>query len=182
MDYLAKILINPDDVIIVEEPVGPAVYQFFKYHGAKFITVPMDENGMITDYLEKLIPKYRPKLIYSFPTFHNPTGTVMSLARRYELLNYSYKYNIPIIEEDWLSDLRYEGPRIPPLKALDKNKHVIYLDSFALTIAPGMTVGYVVAPQQIIERFNSLTSFNLMYVNNFNQYLMSDFLQKGYYR
>lgn len=181
LDYIAKILINPEDVIIVEEPVGPAVYRFLKYHGAKIITVPMDENGMITDYLEKLILKYRPKLIYTFPTFHNPTGTVMSLARRYELLNYSYKYNIPIIEEDWLSDLRYEGPRIPPLKALDKNRHVIYLDSFTLTFAPGMTVGYVVAPQQIVERFNSLTSFNLMYVNNFNQYLMSDFLQKGYY-
>lgn len=181
LDYIAKLLINPGDVIIIEEPVGPAVYRFFKYYGAKIITIPMDENGMITNYLEKLIQKYHPKLIYTFPTFHSPTGTVMSLSRRYELLNCSYKFNVPIIEEDWFSDLRYDGTRIPSLKALDKHKHVIYIDSFVLAFAPGVTAGYVVATPQIIEKLKGLTSSNMAFVNNINQYLISSFLEKGIY-
>lgn len=105
----------------------------------------------------------------------------MSLDRRYQLLDCSYQYNIPIIEEDWFFDLRYEGTPIPPLKALDKHKHVIYLDSFAMTFAPGMTFGYVVAPQPIIEKFHSLTAFSLIFVNSLNQYLMSAFIEKGLY-
>jgi DNA-binding transcriptional MocR family regulator len=181
MDNLIKLFVAPGDTILAEEPIPIDTFHFFRLMGVKLVTVPMDRDGMRTDYLEGLIVKYGPKFIHTVPTFHFPSGITMSLERRYELLDIAYKYNIPIIEEDCDSILRYGGTAIPCLKALDQGENVIYVNSFIATICPGVRVSYLVAPEKVVERISRLVELNEMFVNSIGQYLVSEFLDRGYF-
>lgn len=180
LQFSAKIFLSAYDTVIVEEPICPDMLQIFQSMGVNVVTVPMDENGMKTEYLENLITKYRPKLIYTIPTFHFPTSSVMSLSRRYELLELSYKYDVPIIEEDCDSVLCYDGISIPSLKSLDTMGNVIYIGSFIATICPGIRTAYMVAPEKITKRLTMLMDNTQIFVNPLGQYLSSEFINRGY--
>lgn len=180
LQFAARIFLSARDTIICEEPISPDMLQVLQSLDLNVITIPMDENGMQTEYLEGLIVKYRPRMIYTIPTFHFPTGTIMSLARRYELLELSYKYDIPIVEEDCDSVLRYEGVPIPSLKSLDTMGNVIYVNSFIATICPGVRTGYMVAPEKIVNRLSMLMENSRIFVNPIGQYLSSEFIRRGY--
>lgn len=182
LDYLVELLVRPGDVVITEEPLSPDIYRELYLAGAKVLTVPMDEEGMIVSHLEPLLQKYAPKFIYISSSFNDPTGIVMSLKRRHALLELSYKYRIPIVEDDSASGLRYEGKPVPSLKALDKRNHVIYIYSFALTFAPGVRLAFVVAPKQIVKRLSYLVSMHLISIDSLSQKLMSIYLEKGMYQ
>lgn len=182
LDYIIKLYMYPKDVIIVEEPILTDTFNYFKLAGIKPITVQMDENGMMTKCLEQMIVKYKPKFIYTVPDFHNPTTSVMSLERRYELLNIAYKYNIPIIEEDCDYEFRYESPNIPPLKAIDKRNIVIYIDSFIFTLFPGARIAYMVAPKQVISKISFMVDIEQIFINSISQYLTNEFIKRGYYK
>jgi len=181
LDYIARVFIKPGDTVILEEPSFFGAIQIFRSAGAKVIGVPVDSQGMKTDILESLIQRYKPKFIYTLPTFQNPSGIVMSLERRYELLDLSYKYHIPIVEDDPYSDLRYAGKALPSLKALDPYEHVIYLSTFSKALSLGLRVGWVVAPQQVIRKFAYLKQMTDMHVNTPGQYILSEFLSQGCY-
>lgn len=182
LDYLAALLIKPGDVVITEEPVSPDVYRTFDLAGGKVVTVPMDEEGIICDSLEPLILKYNPKFIYVNPDFQNPTGIVMSLNRRKSLLALSYKYKLPIIEEDASSEIRFEGVRIPSLKALDKGNNVIFIYSFALTFAPGIRMAFVLADKTLIRSLSYIVSIRLISLDSISQKLLSSYIEKGIYQ
>lgn len=181
LDYIARVFIKPGDTVILEEPSFFGAIHIFRSTGAKVIGVPTDSQGMNTDFLEALIQRYKPKFIYTLPTFQNPSGIVMSLERRYELLNLSYKYRIPIVEDDPYSDLRYVGKAIPSLKALDPYDHVIYLSTFSKVLSIGLRVGWVAAPQQVIRKFAYLKQMTDSHVNTPCQYMLSEFLSEGCY-
>ena len=182
LDYLIELLIRPGDHVITEEPLSPDIYRELAMAGAKVLTVPMDEDGMIVSHLEPLIQKYTPKFIYVSSSFNDPTGIVMSTERRLALLELSHKYRIPIVEEDSASGLRYEEKLIPSLKSLDKRNHVIYIYSFALTFAPGVRLAFVVAPKMIVKRLSYLVSTHLISIDSLSQRLMSIYLEKGMYQ
>lgn len=182
LDYLASLLIKPGDVVITEEPLSPDVYRTFALAGGKIVTVPIDEEGIICDSLEPLILKYNPKFIYVNPDFQNPTGTVMSLDRRKALLALSHKYKLPIIEEDASSEIRFEGVRIPSLKALDKGNSVIFIYSFALTFAPGIRMAFVLADKTLIKSMSYLVSIRLISLDSMSQKLLSSYIEKGIYQ
>jgi len=181
LDNLIKLFVSPGDTIIAEEPIHVDTFHFFQLMGVKVVTVSMDEEGMRTDHLEGLVAKYKPKFIYTIPSFHFPSGTTMSLKRRYELLEISYKYSIPVIEEDCDSVLRYEGNVIPCLKALDQGENVIYINSFIATICPGIRVAYLVAPDKVTERISRMVELDEIFVNSIGQYLVAEFLDRGYF-
>lgn len=181
LDYIARVFIKPGDTVILEEPSFFGAIHIFRSAGAKVIGVPTDSQGMKTDILEALIQRYKPKFIYTLPTFQNPSGIIMSLERRYELLNLSYKYRIPIVEDDPYSDLRYTGKAIPSLKALDPYEHVIYLSTFSKILSIGLRIGWVAAPQQVIRKFTYLKQMTDLHVNTPCQYMLSEFLSQGYY-
>jgi len=181
MDNLIKIFVSPGDTIIAEEPISVDSFHFFRLMGVHLVTVPMDQNGMRTDYLEGLVAKYNPKFIYTIPSFHFPSGITMSLERRYELLDISYRYHVPIIEEDCDSVLRYDGAVIPCLKALDPGDNVIYVNSFISTVCPGVRVAYMVAPENVVEKVSRMVELNEMFINGIGQYLVSEFLDRGYF-
>ncbi len=182
LDYLAALLIKPGDAVITEEPVSPDVYRTFTLAGGKVVTVPMDKEGIICDSLEPLIQKYKPRFIYVNPDFHNPTGIVMSMSRRKALLSLSYKYKLPIIEEDASSEIRFEGVRIPSLKALDQGNHVIFIYSFALTFAPGIRMAFVLADKTLIKSLSYIVSIRLISLDSISQKLLSSYIEKGIYQ
>jgi DNA-binding transcriptional MocR family regulator len=145
---------KPGDVVFTGRPTYLGALDVFRWSGVKALGVPLDEEGLRVDLLEELIPLHRPRprLIYTIPGFHNPTGTTLSLERRRKLLKLARRNRIPIVEDGVCSELRYEGSSMPPLRALGGGEHVVYLNSFSKFLLPGIRVGYVVVPRQLRER------------------------------
>jgi DNA-binding transcriptional MocR family regulator len=178
LDYLIKLVVIYGDTIIAEEPINPDMFDQLTLLGASVITIPIDEHGMVVECLENLILKYRPKFILTIPTFQNPSMTVMSFERRRSLLEISYRYNVPIIEINHDSALRYEGSFIPSLKEMDT---VIYIDSFIFKIAPGIKLTYIVSTKNIAKKLSKMVEINQIFVNTLSQYIISRFIEEGFY-
>ncbi len=167
LDLIGKVMIDPGDRVIVEEPTYLGALQAWNVYEAEYITVPTDDDGMRTDTLESVLQEDNAKFIYALPNFQNPTGVTMSYDRRKELVWLADQYNIPIVEDDPYGQLRYEGEHEPPLIVLDaRNRragqngkeegfisgNVIYLSTFSKTLCPGFRVAWMVGPEEVIYR------------------------------
>lgn len=179
LDFLMTMMLRPGDKVIVPEVLSPDAYRTIQFAGGELVTVPMDENGMICDNLEALIQKIKPKFIFVDSSFNNPTGIVLSLERRKKLLELSYKYRVPIIEEDEGSELYYDANRIPSIKSMDPGHNVIYMYSFALTMMPGAGMSFLIAEPSIIERLSELISMKVVALDWVPQMLLLDYLKNG---
>lgn len=154
LDLIRRIFVGPGDEIVIEDPTYPGAISVFCGNNAKFTSVPVGPNGMDLNVLEDVLSQRRPKLIYTVPTYHNPTGVTMDLAARRRLIELAIKYRVPIVEDDIYRELHYEGPVIASLKALDKYGVVISVNSFSKIGFPGLRVGWVSAPAVVIEQMN----------------------------
>ena len=181
LDFLVTLLVRPGDSVIMEEAVSPDAYRAMELAGAKIVTVPIDEDGMDCDALETAVIMAKPRLIYLNSSFHDPTGTIISQDRRKKIIEISGRYRIPIIEEDAASELVYDGPKLPPLKALDKAENVIYIYSFSLSFVPGLSLAFVVANSRLIESLSYLVSVRMMAVDWTSQKLLAKYLADGSY-
>jgi 2-aminoadipate transaminase len=166
LDLIGKVMIDPGDRIIVEQPSYLGALQAWNVYGADYLCVATDDDGMIPPELEHAIQADGAKFIYALPNFQNPCGITLSYERRKEIVRLSDQYNIPIIEDDPYGQLRYEGEHIPPLIALDAevqgkpqdgnacfiSGNVIYLSTFSKTLCPGFRVAWMVAPEDVIHR------------------------------
>ncbi|MCL4331823.1 MAG: PLP-dependent aminotransferase family protein, partial [Candidatus Thermoplasmatota archaeon] len=178
---LAKILVNPGDAIITEEPTYVGAISAFDANEADMHSIPMDENGLKTELVEaeikKLISKgKKPKFIYTIPTFQNPTGVTMSLDRRRHLIEISQKYQVPLVEDNPYGELRYDGERIPSLRSLDPE--VIYLGTFSKIMCPGLRMGFTVAPESFISRVNLLKQALDLSSSTFSQFVAWQYLAR----
>lgn len=153
---VSQVLLKQNDIILVENPTYSVAIDLFRALGFQIIGVPMDNQGMQVEKLEKLLQQHHPKLIYTIPNFHNPTGTCLSSVRRRQLIVLAERYNVPILEDDFVGDLRYEGHAQPSLKALDQNGQVIYVGTFSKMLMPGLRVGFIVADGPV---YKSLLNF-----------------------
>ncbi|MRS12615.1 MAG: PLP-dependent aminotransferase family protein [Actinobacteria bacterium] len=154
LDLLAKIFIDPGDVIITEGPTYLGALQAFSAYQPRIICIPMDDEGMKTDLLAEELERLGPrgaKFIYTIPNFQNPAGVTLSPARRRHLLDLAREYDIPVIEDDPYGRLRFEGGHALPLRALDDD--VIYLGTFSKIFAPGLRLGWITAPKPILAKF-----------------------------
>ncbi len=161
LDLIGKVFINPGDHILTEAPTYLGALQAWNAYGAEYVTVPLDDDGMNTDELEKVL-RNGPKFIYALPNFHNPAGVTMSLERRRRLVELADRYGVPIIEDDPYGQLRYEGEHLPSLVTLDSQfreesggnyrGNVIYLSTFSKILAPGLRLAWVIAPQEVIRK------------------------------
>lgn len=179
--YLFQLFVAPGDSVLLEEPFYPDIKIMLRDVMANVVTIPTDENGIITDFLEDLILHHKPKMIYLIPTFNNPARTVLPLDRRYKVIELCTKYGIPLIEEDSIYDIRFRGEPIPPIKSLDKSSHVIYMDSFFFTLAPGIRISYAVASKPVIEKFKYLLVRDGLQIDTVSQLILSNYLDEGYY-
>jgi 2-aminoadipate transaminase len=154
LDLLAKIFIDPGDTIICEGPTYLGALQAFSAYQPNIVCIPMDAEGMRTDLLAEELKRLGPrgaKFIYTIPNFQNPAGVTLTPSRRRELLDLAREYDIPVIEDDPYGRLRFEGGHALPLRALDDD--VIYLGTFSKIFAPGLRLGWVIAPRPILAKF-----------------------------
>jgi len=179
IDLSARILLDPGDIVVVEDPSYFPAVQAFKANGARVMGVPVDENGMVIDVLEQLLQRYRPKLIYTIPTFHNPTGAEMDLERRKRLLELAYKYRVMILEDDAYGDLCYEGCLLPTLKSMDNHGYVIYLSTFSKNIYSGLRLGWITAHKKVIKRFAAAKQIMDLHSSSLSQWIIERFITSG---
>jgi GntR family transcriptional regulator/MocR family aminotransferase len=151
LSLVSQLLLKPGDTILVESPTHSGALDLFRALDFKVVGVPVDAQGMQVDGLEKLLQQHHPKLIYTIPNFHNPTGTCLNGPRRRQLLVLADRYNIPILEDDFVGDLRYDGRAQPALKALDPGGRVIYVSTFSKMLMPGLRVGFLAAEGPIYD-------------------------------
>jgi 2-aminoadipate transaminase len=185
---LGKIFINRGDRILVESPTYLGALQAWNAYGAEYASVPMDENGMVTDALEDTL-RIGPKFIYALPNFQNPTGATLSLKRRQELVRLASQYGVPIIEDDPYGQLRYEGEDLPPIELIDSENrvkngsytgNVIYLSTFSKTLAPGLRLAWVIAPETVITKLTQAKQGTDLHTSTFNQIVAHEVSQHGF--
>ncbi len=150
LDLVARCLVEPNDVVIVDRPTYLGAIQVFRAAGARM--VGWDARRADLDELEDLFQRYRPKLLYTNPTFHNPSGRTLSLETRRELLQLAARYRTAILEDDPYSPLHLGQKPPPSLHALDTQGLVIYQSTFSKTLAAGLRVSWIVAPEAIVEQ------------------------------
>ena len=154
---IAETFVDPGDVVLTEDFVYAGTLNTLRRFGADIRGIACDNEGMLPDILEETIRGVldegkRPKFIYTVPTFQNPQGWTMTLARRQAMVGLSQQYDLPILEDDCYVDLRFEGHDVPSLHTLDGTGRVLYVASFSKIIAPGLRLGYLTAPREVLER------------------------------
>jgi len=155
IDLIARVLLEPGDTVVVENTSFPGAISIFRSYSAHLIGIPTDREGMRVDVLERILRQQRPKLIYTIPTFHNPTAAVMSLERRKTLLDLAVRYQTPIIEDDYVNEIRYDNRDIIPIKALDEVGIVIYVASLSKMLLHGIRLGWLVAAKPILNKLKA---------------------------
>lgn len=154
LDFTGRVFLDKDDVVICESPSYLGAINAFRAYMPKFIEIPMDDNGMIVDVLEKVLEENKKvKFIYTIPDFQNPSGKSLCRDRRIKMLELAEKYNVPIIEDNPYGELRFDGDIIPTIKSFDKKGLVIYLGTFSKTFCPGLRLGWVCADERILAKY-----------------------------
>ncbi|MEG2376951.1 MAG: PLP-dependent aminotransferase family protein [Clostridia bacterium] len=179
VEIAAKILLNEGDAVLCETPSFIGALNAFRSYNANLVGIPMDEHGMNMEVLEeKLKSTPNVKLIYTIPTFQNPSGTTMSLSRRKELLALAEKYNVIILEDSPYFELRYEGDDIPCIKSLDESGRVIYAGSYSKVLSPGIRIGFACAHSDIIAKMTVGKQVSDVHTNLFFQMITAEYLEK----
>jgi GntR family transcriptional regulator/MocR family aminotransferase len=179
LDLIRRVLVGEGETVVLENPTYPGVFSVFDTKGIKCVSVPVGENGLDLNALEDVLSHRRVKLIYTVPTFHNPTGVTMDLAARRRLLDLALKYRVPIIEDDIYGELRYDGPALPSLKALDQNGVVIYLGSISKAGFPGLRVGWMAAPSIVVDRLSIVKQASDLHTNMLAQAALCELSKHG---
>jgi 2-aminoadipate transaminase len=189
LDLIGKLLINSGDRVLVEAPTYLGALQAFNVYGAEYLSVPIDDHGLRTDLLENSL-RSGPKFMYVLPNFQNPGGTTLARERRHDLVLLADKYGIPIIEDDPYGQLRYEGEHLTPLVVLDRENlcrdvgysmgNVIYLSTFSKTLAPGLRLGWIVAPPEVIVKLVELKQGADLHTSTFNQIVAYEVARDGF--
>lgn len=179
ISLLQGALIQPGDGVAIENPTYSGALSVFCRGGQKFIPIPVDDNGINLNLVEEAFSRHAPKLLYTIPTFQNPTGITTSLSSRHQLLDLSIKYRVPIIEDDIYSELRYDGPAVPSLKALDEHGIVIQVSSFSKIGFPGLRVGWIVGARELIQQLALLKQKVDLHTATLTQAAIYEFSRHG---
>ena len=179
IDLTAKTFLNKGDKIVTESPSFVGSLNAFRSYEADIVGARVEDDGMDIDDLERVLaadPSI--KLLYTIPTFQNPTGTTMPLAKRKRLLEVASCYDILILEDNPYGDLRFAGEDVPTLKSLDTEGRVIYAGSFSKILSPGMRLGYIVAPAEIVSKIELLKQANDVHTPVLTQLMCVEFMKK----
>lgn len=182
IDLVTSILVDPSDVVLIEDPTYYWAICNFSMAQARLIPVPVDEDGLQVDVLEMILARHVPKLLYVMPTYQNPSGTTLSLPRRRKLLELARRYQLPILEDNFVSDLRYDGDLLPSLKSLDGGGNtVIQQGTFSKTLCPGLRLGWITAPAEVMSRLKLAKRACDLSTNTMAQAVLAEYLRDGLY-
>lgn len=179
IELVARAFIDKGDYVLTENPTYLGALQAFNYYQAQYATVEMDNEGMIIEQVEEKIKKYNPKLIYTVSNFQNPTGISMSKQRRMELVELATNYHIPIVDDNPYGDIRFSGEKIPTLKSFGGDE-VIAVRTFSKIISPGLRVGWINGPVDILKYFEKVKQCTDLHTTSFGQYLIYEYIIQGY--
>ena len=184
LDLLGKTLINPGDKVIVEGPTFLATIQCFRLYGAEIISAPIDADGVQTDQLERLIAEHKPKFVYLIPTFGNPSGALLSLERRQQVLEMAVKHQTLIVEDDPYGDLYFGEAPPPSLLALSaqvpgSRELLAHCGSLSKVLSPGLRVGWMVAPPALLANATMCKQFSDAHTSTFAQATAAHYLKAG---
>lgn len=185
LDLFSWVMLDRGDTVITEDPTYLAALTAFYNHGANFIGVPVDREGMKVDLLPELIENARKdgkkvKFIYTIVNFHNPAGSTMTVERRKKLVEISQKYNIPIFEDDPYGYVRYDGEHLPSIFSFDKTGGVVYAGSFSKILSPGTRVGWMSGSEEIIRKMTVFKQATDLCSSPITQSLVAEYCKKGY--
>ncbi len=179
IDLTTKVLCDPGDTVLCEEPSFIGALNCFRTYGTKLRGIPMEPDGLNTDELERALKEEkRAKLLYLIPTFQNPMGVTMSAEKRKRVYALAVEYGVTILEDNPYGELRFSGSDIPPIKAMDTEGIVVYCGSFSKILSPGIRVGFVSAPNEIAQKLVVAKQVTDVHTNIFFQMLVSGFLDK----
>ncbi len=179
LDSIAKLLISRGDKIALEAPTYLGALSAFNPYEPKFIRMDMDEEGLVPESLEETLKNHQIKFVYLVPTFQNPTGRTITLERRQKIAEIIQKYNALLIEDDPYSALRYNGNKIPAIKTMAPD-HVIYISTLSKIFAPGLRIGFFVAPEFLRQWLVLVKQGVDLHTSTFNQALAAEYLSGNY--
>lgn len=180
MDLATKALCDLGDTVICECPSFIGSLNCFRSYGCKLAGVPVEADGMNIEKLEEAIKKaHNPRFIYTIPNFQNPSGATMSLQKRKAVYELAKKYGLLILEDNPYGDLRVSGEDIPSIKSFDEDGIVIYAGSFSKLLAPGIRVGYIVAPSPIIAKMTVGKQASDVHTPVFSQMLVDKWMEQN---
>ena len=178
MDLLCKALIDPGDTVLVEDPSFLGNLQCLKLYQANLVPVMSDDSGMVIEDLEEKIRTYHPKLLYTIPTFQNPTGKTLPEDRRKAVAELANQYGMVVAEDDPYRDLRYDGSPCHSIKYYDRNGWVMFLGSFSKIISPGLRVGFIAGDAGIIRKCTIGKQSTDVHTANLNQAIVDQYLRR----
>ncbi|MFH0730276.1 MAG: PLP-dependent aminotransferase family protein [Pseudomonadota bacterium] len=179
LDAIGKVLIGRGDGIAVEAPTYLGALQAFNPYGPRYVCLDTDEQGVLPDFLERVLAESRIKFIYLVPTFQNPTGRTINMERRMRIAEALKRHDALLIEDDPYSELRYAGSRLPSIKTLAP-RHVVYVGTFSKILAPGLRVGFCVAPEAV-RRWLVIAKQGVdLHTGTFSQALAAEYLSGGH--
>jgi 2-aminoadipate transaminase len=178
LDLSGKVFIDEGDVVICENPTYLAAIKAFKTYMPIIKEVPIDEDGMKMEELEKvLINNPTAKFIYTIPDFQNPTGRTMSLNRRKKLVELANRYDVAIIEDNPYGEVRFAGEKLPPVKLFDTEGRVIYLSTFSKIFCPGFRIGWICADEALMNMFIPFKQSTDLHTDIFVQMLVARYME-----
>lgn len=179
IELASKVLLNEGDVLICEDPSFIGALNAFRSFGTKLIGCPTDEFGMKMDCLEELLKNTENvKMIYTIPTFQNPSGKTLPVDRRQKMLELADKYNVIILEDDPYFELRYSGEFVPSIKSFDDKGIVIYCGSYSKIISPGIRIGFAIAQKELLGKMVVSKQTSDVHTNLFFQMVVAQYLEK----
>jgi len=181
LDLIGKVFLNPGDTVLTDGPTYLGALQAWQAYEARFVTVPLDEDGTRVDLVEGILKREPVKFIYCLPNFHNPAGVTLSLERRRTLVDLAARHGVFLVEDDPYGELRFEGEDITPLVVMHK-ENTVYLSTFSKTLAPGIRMGWISAPAKVIGRLVQAKQGADLHTSTFVQMVVNDICQRGFLR
>lgn len=210
LELIGRVLLDPGDIVAVENPTYLALLSAWRPLGVKFLAVPSDGMGLRTDALEQILESQRPKVIYLVPNFQNPQGTTLSLERRHHLVRLLHDYKVVLVEDNPYGELRYGGESLAHLLELDgaggalarsgqgrpaipsaasappspapglPGSHVIYTGTFSKVLVPGLRVGWAIAAPEVIDKLVQAKQAADLHTSTLSQYLVLELVSHGF--
>jgi len=176
LTIIVRLLLSANDIAIMEDPITNDIQTIFTSSGASIYAIPVDQSGMRTSLLPH---NQQPKFVFITPSHQFPLGGTLPIQRRIQLINYARQKQCYLVEDDYDSEFRYEGPPVSSLQGLDPNR-VLYVGSFSKILSPALRIGYLVLPIDLVEKCRQLKWFSDLHTPSVEQLILAHFIKEGY--
>ena len=181
LDLVCRTLVDPGDRVVVESPTYTIVHPLLAQYQAQVDEVPMTPTGIDREALAATLSRTRPKFLFTMPTFHNPTGATLDREARVDVLDIAARHGVPVVEDDFDSELRFEGEPVPPLVTLDEAEGVLHIGTFSKALFPGVRLGWIVAPPDVVSALGRSKLIADYHTSLLLQAAVLEFCERGHY-